>query len=145
MFEYGKKRIKYSVTENGCFEHNYIVSSYKQVIFNKKLVYLHRLVFIMEKNKGVDIQSNIVIRHTCDNPKCINPEHLISGTQDDNIQDAVKKGRMRRGNLTDNDIKIIRLSFELGIKKQAELAEEYRLTRAYVNRIINFKLYKNVY
>jgi len=99
----------------------------------------------MEKNKGVDIPSNIVIRHTCDNPKCINPEHLISGTQDDNIQDAVKKGRMRRGNLTDNDIKIIRLSFELGIKKQAELAEEYRLTRAYVNRIINFKLYKNVY
>lgn len=34
-----------------------------------------------------------VIRHTCDNPKCVKPGHLIPGTQLQNIQDAVERGR----------------------------------------------------
>lgn len=32
--------------------------------------------------------------HRCDNPSCINPEHLFAGTQKDNIMDAMNKGRM---------------------------------------------------
>lgn len=38
-----------------------------------------------------------VVRHTCDNPRCINPEHLIGGTQVDNMQDCVKRGRHSYG------------------------------------------------
>lgn len=38
-----------------------------------------------------------VARHTCDNPPCINPDHLIEGTQADNIDDAVARGRARGG------------------------------------------------
>ena len=36
-------------------------------------------------------------RHTCDNPSCINPEHLICGTAADNAADKVKRGRSTRG------------------------------------------------
>lgn len=34
-----------------------------------------------------------ICRHTCDNPPCINPEHLLDGTRGDNIRDAVERGR----------------------------------------------------
>ncbi len=34
-----------------------------------------------------------VVRHTCDNPPCCNPEHLLIGTKRDNEQDKVRRGR----------------------------------------------------
>lgn len=38
-----------------------------------------------------------VVLHKCDNRKCINPAHLIGGTQKDNIQDSIAKGRFNNG------------------------------------------------
>lgn len=38
-----------------------------------------------------------VVRHTCDNPHCVNPHHLILGTQKQNIDDAVIRNRMPKG------------------------------------------------
>jgi hypothetical protein len=35
------------------------------------------------------------IRHSCDNPACCNPAHLISGTAKDNTADAIKRGRWK--------------------------------------------------
>lgn len=35
-----------------------------------------------------------VVRHKCDNPVCINPDHLETGTQADNVQDAKRRGRI---------------------------------------------------
>lgn len=37
-----------------------------------------------------------VARHTCDNPPCVNPAHLVKGTQVDNALDSVSRGRARR-------------------------------------------------
>lgn len=37
--------------------------------------------------------ANLVIRHLCDTPACVNPRHLLVGTQRDNYRDAIARGR----------------------------------------------------
>ena len=44
---------------------------------------------------GKDITQ--VVRHTCHNPACVNPDHLVSGTQTDNMKDMYQAGRARIG------------------------------------------------
>ena len=49
---------------------------------------LHRKVHYMHTGEWPE-----VVRHICNNPRCINPEHLIGGTQKDNMQDCISQGR----------------------------------------------------
>ncbi len=37
--------------------------------------------------------SGVVARHTCDNSRCVNPDHIIAGTQRDNNHDQIARGR----------------------------------------------------
>ena len=52
---------------------------------------IHRWVYAYVY--GVHPSSDKVVMHTCDNPACINPSHLVMATQADNIQDMLRKGR----------------------------------------------------
>jgi hypothetical protein len=54
--------------------------------------YAHRHAWLLSNGP---IPPGMSICHHCDNPPCCNPAHLFLGTQRDNIQDAVSKGRMR--------------------------------------------------
>lgn len=40
-----------------------------------------------------EVEDNLVVCHTCDNPSCVNPGHLFKATQKENIQDMFNKGR----------------------------------------------------
>lgn len=46
---------------------------------------------------GRAVPAGMDARHTCDNPPCVNPEHLLEGTRQDNVNDAVERGRVRGG------------------------------------------------
>lgn len=58
-----------------------------------RCVALHRLVYAEKAGKDLSGIKGVVVRHTCDNPRCINPSHLISGTLADNNRDRAERGR----------------------------------------------------
>ena len=72
-------------------------------------------------------------RHTCDIPLCCNPEHLLEGTAQDNMQDCISRGRARNGNIKLNpDIwAAIRTSQEA----TKIIASRYGITSNWVRKI----------
>jgi hypothetical protein len=61
-----------------------------------KNVYAHRMAAHLYLN--FDLNSDLQVLHKCDNPICVNPNHLFIGTNLDNHQDKAEKGRARNGN-----------------------------------------------
>jgi len=68
------------------------------------------------QEKHGKITSKTVLRHDCDNPLCINLEHLVPGSQADNVRDRVERGRSAigikngRAKLSESDVEFIRSS-----------------------------------
>ena len=62
---------------------------------NKNFIQAHRYSYEYFKGK---IPKSLFVLHSCDNPPCVNPDHLFLGTQKDNVKDAIIKNR-HKGNL----------------------------------------------
>lgn len=152
---------KVSVTNSGCiipFTHKQrnrggysIVSRYKNGRYKDFLV--HRLCY--EAYKGT-IPKGMIVRHTCDNPPCINPQHLLLGTHADNIRDMVERGRARGGNsnlkgedngnskLTKKQVKEMRELWDSGLFTRRTLGQFFGVNGRYTRRITNYELWKHI-
>lgn len=75
----------------GCWEwQGYCAKTgYGEINVCGKRWYVHRLVFTLHQG---EIPLGLVIRHSCDNRKCCNPDHLISGTHSENCYDSHRAG-----------------------------------------------------
>lgn len=84
------------------------------------------------------IPDGLWVLHRCDNPPCVNPDHLFLGTHADNMADMVRKGRSTLGQrngqakLTDEDVVAIRTATDT---TQVALAARYGISQPYVSRI----------
>lgn len=65
-------------------------NGYGRFGLNGKNVHANRVSYILENGP---IGKGIVVRHTCDRPACVNPHHLRSGSQKDNVADMISRKR----------------------------------------------------
>ncbi len=61
-------------------------------MFYKKIIRSHRFSYMIYKG---EIEKGKLICHTCDNPSCVNPDHLYQGTSQDNYDDMKNRGRFK--------------------------------------------------
>ena len=144
-------QIPYIVDEKGCFVcqkgirgrgYSYITEK------SGREIGLHR--YIYELLYGRLLCSKIVIRHSCDNPACINPDHLSHGVDADNVADKVTRGRIPHGeNHHDaklNDELVSRLRKEHSKRKLSFslTAKKYGVCESTIRGMLKGKYWKHV-
>jgi hypothetical protein len=105
----------------------------------------HRVAYSLFKGPLQDVD---VVRHTCDNPGCVNPEHLQKGTHADNVSDKMAKDRHRSpkgeehgiAKLTEEAVRDIRS----GRLSGAAFARLYGVSPALVSMVKNGQGWRHV-
>lgn len=78
----------------------------------------HRIAW--ELANGRAVPDGLVVRHTCDNPPCVNPAHLLIGTMADNYRDSVERGR-----------RVYRRGYKQTLKPATELRRQHLIFAGY--------------
>lgn len=120
-----------------------IAFGYGHFLWDKKLHLSHRISWIIVNGT---IPDDLFVLHKCDNPACVNPDHLFLGTKQDNSIDMFSKNRVsRKGEnnsrhkLTDIQVAEIRRRYAAGGIIQQELANEYGVNQMQISAIVNYK------
>lgn len=134
---------KFEKTEGECWMWTASVAGkgYGQMKLPKqrKQEYSHRLSYMIYKG---EIPEGKYVCHTCDNPRCVNPDHLFIGTNKENLQDMKAKGRSTfgeknaRAKLTEEQVKQIKSCLDSGMT-QTQIAAAFNIHQVHVSRIKN--------
>lgn len=138
------------VVESGCWEWNRyrMPCGYGRIRHGGSMWLAHRLSYLAFNG---DIPEGLVVRHKCDNKCCVNPEHLEVGTQKDNVQDAIKRGRFSyrdnpkgvehpNSKLTEEQVRVIFYSNET----QRSLAAKYGVSFQLISLIKRGKIWQHM-
>jgi len=100
----------------------------------------HRLAYIEANGLQWEDIDGLCVCHTCDNPPCVNPEHLFLGTHASNAADKVRKGRAAR-KLDWEKVREIRRRYKVGGVTQKGLADEYGVTSGMIRHVIRNRMW----
>lgn len=120
---------KYQEQPSGCYEWQGALNErgYGEFRIDGGRKKAHRIAYTIFKG---EIPEGLLVCHSCDNKKCVNPAHLWLGTDKDNMTDKVSKNRQNKGSLvnhaklTEEDVISIKIRLKSG-QTQVSLAREY--------------------
>ena len=125
---------------DGCWEWTgtFIKNGYGHFTMHRKKYLAHRFSVMLD---GRD-PTGLLVCHKCDNTKCVRPDHLFVGTQQDNVTDMMNKGRHAPGprKLSNAEVLEIRTSS----LSQRKLASMYNVHHCTIFSIIHEINYKDV-
>lgn len=124
-------------------------SRYPRVSYGKTKFQLHRLSWFLTFG---EIPDGLYVCHKCDNTKCCNPDHLFLGTQFDNMQDMVNKGRNKdtsgsnngRAKLSWKIVDEIRKAYSEGVHI-SDISKLYNLPMSTVSNVTRNKTWIDPY
>ena len=109
----------------------------------------HRVSYEIRFGK---IPHGMCVLHTCDNPSCVNPDHLFVGTNADNMKDRDAKGRHNpcRGEkhggsiLTEIQVSDIRALWSVGKMTQRKIGKIFGVSQSRISMIVNNKHWRHI-
>jgi hypothetical protein len=141
----------YTVADNGCWNWTLGKSKgYGAINYMGRVWAAHRVAYELAKGP---IPAGLSVCHSCDNPACINPNHLFVGTHRDNMLDKERKGRanhvgargVRNANsiLTEKDVIAMRQAYVRGVRA-ADIAARFGMARSAVNDVVNGRSWQHL-
>lgn len=117
-----------------------------------KEVGLHRVVYAEHNGIKLSDMKGLDVRHRCDNPRCINPDHLLIGTRLDNMLDCIERDRNSQGErhgeakLTDEIVRYCRSNYVPRHRKfgAAALSRKYGVTAQTIFNVISGRTWAHV-
>lgn len=122
-------------TENGCWKWCGPArpDGYGRVGASGTRVLAHRLAY--ETWVG-PIPEGHVVRHKCDSPPCINPDHLETGTQQDNVQDMHRRRRRQETKIYADRYEELHELYEVQRLRQVDIARLWGVEQSTISRHI---------
>lgn len=131
------------VAEDGCWNWKNVRPDGRANVFSYlgKYMAAYRASYLMHRG---DIAPGLQVCHECDNARCVNPDHLWLGTQTENLNDCVAKGRNAvflgeahgQAKLTEDDVRTIRADYAAGGVTLKALAARYGMSVPGIHHII---------
>ena len=127
-----------------------IVNGYGSFGIRAQTYLAHRVSFYIEH--GIDAAQ---CNHICDTPLCVNPQHLYSGTQKENVQDMLSRNKTWKarvstavgkwhGKLDEICVRAIRDAYSTGEHSYRDLATRFNVSAPTIHAIVKRRTWKHV-